>query len=307
MNKISNLEVPSPRVLVSYDVSALFTSIPIEEAITVIRKRLTEDETLPDRCELDTDQIITILKFCLETTYFVSNGDYGVFYIQIQGAPMGSPVSPAVADLVMEDFEQRALRNPPVTPLVWYRYVDDTFTVLPQNQIEEFTDFLNSQNQSIQFTIGEEECKLAFLDTHVERKEDGSLKVCVYRKPTHTDQYLNWESNHHMEHKRSVIRTLLSRAAHLVTEELEADRQAEVCHVKKVLKVNGYKPWAFKLPSRKKQEDPPETVDGDHGAPRKFPVKIPYVKGTSESIQRIFKKHGVASFHKPFTTHSGTC
>ena len=179
-----------------------------------------------------------------------------------------------------------------MTPLVWYRYVDDTFTVLLQNQIEEFTDFLNSQNQSIQFTIGEEECKLAFLDTHVERKEDGSLKVCVYRKPTHTDQYLNWESNHHMEHKRSVIHTLLSRAAHLVTEELEADRQAEVCHVKKVLKVNGYKPWAFKLPSKKKQEDPPETVDGDHGAPRKFPVKIPYVKA-HQSRSRGFSKNMV--------------
>jgi len=49
-------------------------------------------------------------------------------------------------------------------------------------------------------------------------------------------------------------------------------------------------PWAFKLPSRKKQEDPPETVDGDHGVPRKFPVKIPYVKA-HQSRSRGFSKN----------------
>jgi len=295
VNKIRELEIPPPRVLVSYDVSALFTSNPIEEAILVIRRRLTEDETLPDRCELDVEQIITILKFCLETTYLVSNG---VFYRQIQGAPMGYPVSPAVTDLVMEDFEQRALKNPPVNPSVWFRYVDDTFTVLPQNQIEEFSTYLNSLSQSIQFTIeGETDQKLAFLDTHIERKQDGSLKTSVYRKPTHTDQYLNWDSNHHLEHKRSVVRTLLRRAEHLVTEE--EDRVKEVKHVKQVLKVNGYKPWAFKVPSKKRTEEPSETSDN---TVKKFPVRIPYVKGTSETVQRILKKHGVPSFHKPFNT-----
>ena len=166
VKKIEGLEIPPPRVLVSYDVSALFTSIPIEEAIRVIHKRLSEDETLPERCELDVEQIMTLLRFCLETTYFVCNG---VFYRQVQGAPMGSPVSPAVADLMMEEFEERALQNPPVVPSVWFRYVDDTFTVLPQNRIEEFTNYLNSQNRSIQFTIEEEEdCKLAFLDTCIE-------------------------------------------------------------------------------------------------------------------------------------------
>ena len=63
MKKIKDLEIPPPRVLVSYDVSALFTSIPIEEAIRVIHKRLSEDETLPHRCELDVEQVMMILRF----------------------------------------------------------------------------------------------------------------------------------------------------------------------------------------------------------------------------------------------------
>ena len=164
-------------------------------------------------------------------------------------------------------------------PSVWFRYVDDTFTVLPQNRIDEFTNYLNSQNRSIQFTIeGEENRKLAFLDTCIERREDGSLKVTVYRKPTHTDQYLNWELNHHLEHKRSVVRTLLRRAEHLVTDE--EDRKKETSHVKKVLRINGYKPWAFKIPPKKTKEptEPSESTS------RKFPVKLPYIKGASEAI-----------------------
>ena len=55
------------------------------------------------------------LKFNLNTTYFVCDG---VFYIQIRGAPMGSPISPGVANLAMEDFE-KALDSASTKPHVW--------------------------------------------------------------------------------------------------------------------------------------------------------------------------------------------
>ena len=60
VQKIRDLEVPPE--LVSYDVSALFTSLPVEDAITLIRRRLEEDDTLSTRCELDGDQMTTILR-----------------------------------------------------------------------------------------------------------------------------------------------------------------------------------------------------------------------------------------------------
>ena len=143
----------------------------------------------------------------------------------------------------------------------------------------------------------EENDQLPFLDTCVLLQDDGSLETKVYRKPTHTDQYLNWESNHHLEHKRSVVRTLLRRAEKVVSRE--QDRKTEVKHIKKVLKVNGYKSWIFKLPKRKKtandQEEP-----GPGTPKKKTPVALPYIKGLSEKLQRIFRQHGISSFHKPF-------
>ncbi len=246
--------------------------------------------------ELDLKQVMILLHFCLSTTYFICKG---VIYQQIHGAPMGSPISPGVADLAMEDFEEEALKSAPsnIKPHVWYRYVDDTFTILHEYAIDEFTKHINSRNPHIKFTIEpEENNKLPFLDTCVILNDDASLKTTVYRKPTHTDQYLNWESNHHLEHKRSVVRTLMRRANTIVTEE--NDKIKEIKHVEKALSANGYSKWVLNIPSKKKKkQDQHETSTN-----KKYPVSIPYIKGTSEKLQRIFKSHGIPSYHKPFNT-----
>ncbi len=70
MDKIKNLEVPPGQKLVSYDVSALFTSIPVPDAIKVVRIKLDEESKLQDRTRLSRERILELLSFCLNTTYF---------------------------------------------------------------------------------------------------------------------------------------------------------------------------------------------------------------------------------------------
>ena len=186
-----------------------------------------------------------------------------------------------------------------LAPHVWLRYVDDTFAILHEYVIENFFNFLNSQNSHIQFTKElETEGRLAFLDVEILLQDDGSINTKVFRKPTHTDQYLHWESAHHLDHKRSVVRTLLNRARSHITEP--AAQEEEIGHIKKVLKANGYRDWIFETPNqsdknlRKERKDQLNTPTPSIG--------LPYIKGLSEELQRIFKDHGISVYHKPFNT-----
>ncbi len=81
------------------------------------------------------------------------------------------------------------------------------------------------------------------LDMLITRNTDGSLKFSVYRKQTHTEQYLQFDSHQPMEHKLGVIRTLTHRANIIITEE--EDKEEEFQHIKNVLSIAGYSKRAW--------------------------------------------------------------
>ena len=158
---------------------------------------------------------------------------------QTFGTAMGSPVSVTIANLVMEDVEERALATVETTPRFWKCYVDDTCTALPSHCINEFLDHLNSVEPSIQFTVEvESNGRLPFLDVLLERDEDGSISTTVYRKPTHTDRYLDFSSHHPLAHKVAVVKTLHGRAEAIGSSVVHKDN--EVRHVRRALSMNGY-------------------------------------------------------------------
>ena len=92
----------------SYDVTALFTSVPIDPALNIIKDLLEKGNNLSNRTVLSVQNIIELLGFCLYNTYFSYQNK---FYEQVEGAAMGSPVSPIVSNLYMEQFEGEALRS----------------------------------------------------------------------------------------------------------------------------------------------------------------------------------------------------
>ena len=94
------------KCLSSYDVIALFTSVPVYLALGIFKDLLEKDSTLKERTVLSVEDILLLLEFCLKNTNFSFQGQY---YEQVEGVAVGSPVSPIVAYLYMEYFEQKAL------------------------------------------------------------------------------------------------------------------------------------------------------------------------------------------------------
>ena len=111
-------------------------------------------------------------------------------------------------------------------------------SAVSQNEIVVLLQHLNSIEPSIQFTVEREtDGKLPFLDTCVQRTTDGKLETVVYRKPTHTDKYLSFNSHHPRSHKKSVVTTLFQRAENLTSNDA---RKNECQYVTNVLKENNY-------------------------------------------------------------------
>ena len=186
------------------------TSVPVQPAIQIVQQRLQQDNTPPQRTSMFIAQITSLLEFCLTNTYSLFQGKY---YQQAQGAAMGSPISPLIANIFMEEFEVKALQSFPNPPSLWLRFVDDTFVINKAEHSQDLLQHINNQDPHIQFTVEPtQQGSLPFLDTLVTIQPDNTLSTSVYRKPTHTDQYLHWDSNHHITAKQSVFNTLAHRA-----------------------------------------------------------------------------------------------
>ena len=149
--------------LVSFDVSALFTSIPVPTALDVINRLFCEHIEDPEAkhkygCSfrwntigLEKDEVMQLLKLVLENCVFTFQDK---FFKQLHGAAMGSPCSPVVANIYMEYFENLALGSKlPVPVKDWKRYVDNVFSIIPKSNRNKMLQYLNSIDPHIKFTI----------------------------------------------------------------------------------------------------------------------------------------------------------
>ena len=103
---------------------------------------------------------------------------------------------------------------------IWERHVDDVFSIVHKAYLQELLEHINNLHPQTQFTKEEESnSSLPFLDTLVQRNHDKSISVKIYRKPTHTNQYLKYTSHNPTSAKQSVITALFDRADNVVSNE----------------------------------------------------------------------------------------
>ena len=285
LTRLRNMVILDDEIMVSFDVTSLYTSIDLDLAQLTVSKLL--DDRPPDDQQLSRQSILSLLKLCL-TTHFTFNGQ---LYQQKRGTPMGSPISGIIAETVMQQLENTVL--PDIQPKIWMRYVDDSFVIIKRSQVEDTLRKLNHTIPGISFTM-ETECnhELPFLDILITRTKTGALETSVYRKATNTDQVLNYGSNHPSTHKRSCVRTLFARIeSHCSTTK---NKKLEMEHLHRTFHDNGYPRLFVKRALRNRAPDTEE----DDAIPYRLAL-LPYIKDVSEMSARVLKQLHIKVAHKP--------
>ena len=190
LQQIQGIQLQHGECISSYGVFALFTSVSYRSCHYHYKMKLELDQEVHLRTSMIVEHIISLLEFCLKTTYFQFQG---TFFEQLQGTAMEPPISLIVANVYMEDFEIKAINSAEHPPRVWKRYVVDTFVVIESCQKERSLKYINRMDPHIQFTAedGRADGSIPFLDTLMMPKPYNSLTTTVYRKPTQTDYTCN--------------------------------------------------------------------------------------------------------------------
>ena len=198
---IESTPIAHHAILVSIDVSALYTSIPQQKGIIVCQEAVRD--FYPDKPDLP-NVISTFLEFILKANVFTFNGKP---FKQKHGTAMGTKCAPCFANLFMNGLETKFLETRPLDkqPSMWKRYIDDIWCVWPHSRedLEIFLQDLNSFDRDLKFTWDISDTEANYLDVHLYKGQrfystpnEGLLDVETYFKPTNTFQYVHFTSAH---------------------------------------------------------------------------------------------------------------
>ena len=193
--------------------------------------------------------------------------------------------------------------------------MDDTLVIQEAEHSQQLLQHINSQDPNIQFTVEEPgtDGSIPFLDTKVTPGPNNTIHTTVYRKPTCTDQYLHWDSNHFKTAKNSVYNTLAHRAK--VVSSTPEDLTKELEHLRKALMQCQFPNWALNrlqqqflhkhnLNNNNTQEEQTNhnNKDNNRQQNKKIYMVIPYIKGLREKFKRTCNKQGIQVHFKGTNT-----
>ena len=212
VSQIKNANL-SKKFLVSYDVTSLFTSTPLQETIDIAINLIF---SCNPNLNITKKELKKLFLFATSQTYFISNGK---FYNQIDGVAMGSPLAPVLANIFMSFYKSKWLNEYNLSkPKFYLRYVDDILAAFGKEQDSlNFLNFLSKSHPNIKFTIEKQmNHSTAFLDVFISGINNQNLTLQTYHKSTYTRLLLNFKSFTSFSYKISLIKCLRDRQIYLI-------------------------------------------------------------------------------------------
>jgi len=286
-NRLLGMTIPENHLLISLDVRSLFTNIPSELVLEAISNRWVY---IQNNTKITQNEFILAVKFIMDSTYFIFDN---TIYKQIFGTPMGSPLSPVLADMVMQDLEVKAINNLDFSVPLYYRYVDDILLLTPADKVDIILNSFNNIHDRLSFTIElEKNRSINFLDLNLTVKNK-KLYIDWYRKETCSGRYLHYYSGHPLCHKVGTIYGLTDRAL-LLSHPIFHKKNLE--YVIKVLIENAYpidlifQKINHRIKTIKNRNQHKQQALNLEGNKRKLLI-LPYIKNISERINWSINKN----------------
>jgi len=222
VKKIRNTAIENNWLLVTGDVSSLYTNMNIDRMIDCTRKAFQNN---PDKTRPDID-LIKLLEISLKNNDFFFNGQC---YQQILGCAMGKRFAPALANLYLLEFDDKATTGYPIKPILFIRYLDDIFFIWPGNveSLKDFEIYLNNLIPDIKITLEYDKQEISFLDTVI-YKHNNTLQTRTYFKPTDTHQLLHTDSFHPKHSFRGLMKSQLIRFKRLSSFKEDYDKTCKI-------------------------------------------------------------------------------
>ena len=208
-------------------IESLFTKIPLDETIDIcVNNVFGNKKRFKGLLEKDFKQFLTL---SVKSSCFLLNN---VYYQQVDGVAMGSPLGPTLANLFLVNYERKCLKECPVQFALKYycRYVDDIFLLFKTKD--------HNRYPNIKFTCEEEnDNKISFLDISITQTEN-KFTTSTFRKKRFCGVYLNFQSHLPTDYKKGLIDTLLHRSHNICSDY--ASFHQEILFSKSVWQENSF-------------------------------------------------------------------
>ena len=268
----------------SLDVEALYTSVPVGDALAAVGAKLRNARIPAPLQEAD---VILLLKTVFSLTYFHYEG---CVYHQIAGLPMGSAISGLVAIIFMETVETQALQQFVHCPL-YLRYVDDCYALVhDSNAARDLQACFNRQHPSIRLQL--EDCQrdgdatsLSLLDLTVRIGAEGDASFNFYEKDARSGIFLHRDSALPWHQKAATIRN----ERHRIAVRSGENRLRNEATLEDKLRHNGYSNEDLRRIDPSRRRPPNRTPPGQI-----FYLDLPFLgEATEHRIRKAFAREGV--------------
>lgn len=229
---VNNLELRPNYTVVSLDVKNLFGNLTKELVFEAVKRKWN---IIENYCNITEEKFVGILKFLLESGYFVFEGK---FYMQVLGCTMGSRLSPILSLYVMDYLLDSCIPKLPFKVPFIKKFVDDIVTAIPETDHDTTLRIFNSFDENLQFTIEIEDEKqsVPFLDTKVCRINN-IIKLDWYTKASSSDRYIHYLSDHTTQVKINFIKEKVNRIKRICHPEFVSKN---IKKLKNILVENSY-------------------------------------------------------------------